>query len=263
MAAFLPVAEAWVGLTGATVLLIDFVVLEPWGLRMQTRGANIQELFDTRLFGLQWNSVRVDAKPTPELVADRAAKYGSKPADTARLLNWYPPDAGTVPLEYGRLLCQRANAAWDARLHHRFAALLSWSAAALVTVGLFWALAAHYAMERIVLSLIVPALPLLVQLMRARQKHLDAAKDGDRVRAHLDDVWGKMVNGELSPAARTYEARNVQDSIYLRRKNAPMVPSWLYHRARESYETQMQAAAAQLAAEARRALSERRGHDVS
>ena len=51
-----------------------------------------------------------------------APKSRATPGSAARLQNWYPPVVGNVPIEIGRLICQRTNVWWDPSLGRRYAA---------------------------------------------------------------------------------------------------------------------------------------------
>src|SRR3954447_9449984 len=81
-----PAAKGWVALFAAAVLIGDLVFIEEKVKRYQELGAKIQELFDTTLLELPWNSHRVQSPPDPEEVKSLAEAFKKKNS-TERLLD--------------------------------------------------------------------------------------------------------------------------------------------------------------------------------
>lgn len=73
-----PDAKAWAALFAVLVLLGDLVFLEPWIKYYQEVGAKMQELFDTELLKLPWNTHRCHSQPAPELLHNLADKFKKK-----------------------------------------------------------------------------------------------------------------------------------------------------------------------------------------
>ena len=233
-----PGAKGWAALYAGLVLVIDLVFLEPAVRRHQELGAKIQEAFDTELFGLPWNSHRCQAKPDPEVIINLAAKF-KKREKTDRLMNWYPVAAGSVPIEYGRLVCQRANMRWDAALRRYYCLFFIVLLVLMVVVSCAVALYLKLEASEIAISLVLPILPAALKILRECQKHQDSATVSERTKSMLESIWNRALNEPVSPEQFREESRRLQDELYDRRKGSPTVPQSLYFWLKPDYERDM------------------------
>ena len=125
---------AWFAFYGLAMLLVDEFLIDPSQQMVKRKAAIAQEMFDVELFQLPWNATKVQDRLEQSEIAELAPKSRATPGSAARLQNWYPPVVGNVPIEIGRLICQRTNVWWDSKLRRRYAAGLF--AFAIVLVGL-------------------------------------------------------------------------------------------------------------------------------
>jgi len=242
LSAVFPAVKAWAGLYAVGALLIDLIFLEPAAKKKQETGARVQELFDTRLYGMPWNRVKVGPPPDPETLAEMATKSKHKHPDDKLLQDWYPAAVGAIPIEYARLICQRSNMRWDWALRRNFCVIYLILLIVVWLAGAGYALAAGYNMEGFVLSVVVPLLPAAVQIWREYKKHEESAKDSERAKEYLEGLWDRAMKENLPPEELLHQARLLQDEVYDRRRRAPTVPEILYARKREEYEEQMKQA---------------------
>ncbi len=233
-----PDAKGWAALYAGMILLIDVIFLEPAVKRYQELGAKIQEMFDTELFGIPWNTHRCHAKPDPEVMINLAATFKKK-EKTDRLMNWYPVAAGEVPIDYGRLVCQRANMRWDAALRRYYCAFFIVMIVLMVVVSGAVALYMKWEASQIAISLILPILPAALKLLRECQKHHDSAAVSERTKSMLESIWHRALKETLTPDDFREESRRLQDELYDRRKSSPTVPQRLYLWLRTDYERDM------------------------
>jgi hypothetical protein len=191
--------------------------------------------------GIPWNSHRAGALPTPEELHELATKFKSKckPQQLKGKEDWYPVEAGNVPLEYGRLICQRANMRWDASLRRYYSFYFILILVVLAVGGLIFGVWKRWDVGQFVLSVIVPLLPAGLKIWREAKKHDESAAASDRARTVLEGVWKKAIEQNVPADQLLEEARRLQDELFDRRKLSPTVPEWLYASKREDYEQQM------------------------
>jgi hypothetical protein len=225
-------------------LLIDVIFLEPVAKTKQEIGAKIQEKFDTQLYHLEWNRAKVGPPPDHETLVDLANRHRAAHPNQKLLEDWYPVAVGQLPLEYARFVCQRANMRWDSALRRTYCRIYLMILVAMWVVGGSYALAARYDMERFVLSVVVPLLPASVQLWRQRKKQEDSARDSERAKEYLENLWSDAIQHDRSPEDLGREARVLQDEVFDRRRRSPAIPDLLYSQKREEYEEQMKQASA-------------------
>ena len=238
-----PDAKGWVALFAGAVLLADLLYFEPRVKQHQELGAKVQEVFDTDLFDLPWNSHRVHSRPDPEEINSLAESF-KKRNSTDRLLDWYPPAVGSIPLEYGRLVCQRANMRWDMALRRSFGGLFVTLTTLLVLVVCGVALAMQWDATQIAVSLVLPVLPAAIKLLRESRKHFESAAISERTKQQLEAIWQVALQGGMSSTQLLEDSRRLQDELYDRRKGSPPVPQWLYLWLKPDYERDMQVATA-------------------
>ncbi len=82
-----PDLKGYVALWGILAVVFDLFVFTPWVKKLRDSAARVQELFDTRVLGLDWNEISVGKKPEPELIHEEAKKYGVGEEKRASLKN--------------------------------------------------------------------------------------------------------------------------------------------------------------------------------
>ena len=118
-----PMLKVYAALYGMTAVLLDIAVFTPLQNSLKQKAAGIQELFDCYVLDLPWQEIKAGRRPDAELVAEFSRLPSGVDYSSMKLLDWYPAESGTVPLFLGRLICQRANCWWDAKLRRRYAVL--------------------------------------------------------------------------------------------------------------------------------------------
>jgi len=250
-----PEVRPFLGLGSIVILLLEVEVISRLQRENSKRGAKVQEQFDTEVLGLEWNKLVAGSRVDPEDI--RAITTGSlSEAERLRLLNWYEPPIATLPLSFGRLICQRTNLTYDSRVRTRYANFLL-CFAIFMAVGLIgFALWKKLPMDDAILNLFLPALPLAAFVLREHRKQRDTVESLTTLKSEVEKLWDKATGGASSETLTT-DSRALQDAIYRHRASNPLVYDWLYDLLRDRDEDLTRHATEKLVAQAQAALKTR------
>jgi len=221
---------------------LNRLLFRPAERRDATRAATIQEQFDTRVFSMPAIAVR-DPQVLPEEISRLAGKRAlrRKAYSAERLRDWYPINLN-VEGRVAIAISQRGNLVYTE-------ALLKRSANAWITLLTIWAVVAigiglifSFSLESFLLAIVLPILPPV----------LDAADEWQHVRAAGKERRALAV--EIQDAILDDHANSItsdqllgwQSQLFALRRDAPLVPDWLYWYLRPGVEREMKDAAATL-----------------
>src|SRR5260370_42237271 len=119
LVAFFPAFDVYGAPIAVGVAVFDFF-LDQYQSSRKKQAADIQEMFDCDVFGLECQELKVRRRPIAEIIMDAAKKYRRTDPTYSYMQNWYPPVVGGIPLPLARLVCQRVNCWWDAELRRRY-----------------------------------------------------------------------------------------------------------------------------------------------
>lgn len=245
-----PGAAAW----GVAVTLIDQFLLTPWQRSIRDKAAKVQELFDCDVLQLEWRELKVGRRPDAEAIMESSSKFKCKDPECSTLRDWYPPGVGVLPMHLARLVCQRCNCWWDAKLRRRYAAYMVGLAVALTALVFTLGLVGGLTVSKFFLAVLAPLMPVYTLVMRQYGEHKQSAAALDRLKEHAEKLWDRALAGSLTPEALAVESRSLQDEIYERRRSSPLIFDWVYRRLRDSQEEQMNKGAGELVEQARTSL---------
>ncbi|WEX77950.1 S-4TM family putative pore-forming effector [Sinorhizobium numidicum] len=245
-----PILKPYTSAVAIAVSVADVGILDRWYRSLLKRAARIAEDFDTYVLDLPWNKFLVGPKLDSKLI-DKEASAFDKRSDDRKLRDWYPQIFSTVPTHIGRLMCQRTNLWYDAKLRKMYAYVMLLVVVFLVATLVLIAHRAEMDMGDFVLTFLAPISPLLLWTMREFVRQRDTAAGQDQAREESEDLWKHAAKGEHNCAHAERLARELQDSIYSRRSATPLVFPGLYRLMRARLETQMETGSASLIAEYR------------
>lgn len=248
-----PEIRPFLGLGSILLLLLEVGVISRKQKEDCKRGAKIQEQFDTEVLKLDWNQLvagrRVDAEEVRAITATPVAD-----AERKRLMDWYEPVVSRLPLEIGRLICQRTNLAYDMRVRKVYAGILLWAAGllfvALALAGLYQGLK----LNDLILTMCLPVLPLVAYVLREHRKQNDTIETLTTLKSEVEKMWEKALAGASSDELTT-SSRALQDAIYRHRASNPLVFDWLYNKLRVREEGLTRHAVEKMVAEAEQKLN--------
>lgn len=229
-AASLPEIRPFLGLGSIFVLLFDVGIISLKQKEDCKRGAKIQEQFDTEVLKLNWNQLVAGKCVDAEEI--RAIATGPiSECDHKLLVNWYEPAISRLPLEFGRLICQRTNLVYDMRVRKQYAEILTGAAGLLFASVALLGLWQGLTWGDLILTMGVPFLPLAAYVFREYRKQYDTIETLTILKSEQEKMWDKALTG-TSNEELTFMSRALQDAIYRHRASNPLVFDWLYSRLR-------------------------------
>ena len=240
----------WFALYGFVMLLVDEFLIDRAQQGCKRKAATAQEMFDVELFHLPWNTTKVQERLDPSDVAELAAKSLPTVQSASLLRDWYPPVVGDVPLEIGRLICQRTNLWWDSKLRRWYATGLFTFAAILVCLAVISAKVFVLNLDRLLISLITVG-PAFRWAIREGNRHRSLADRLDRLCSRAKELQVAVLESRLSTEQARQASRELQDAIFDHRSTAPIGISWLYRIFRKKFEAGMRVNAEEVVLEYR------------
>jgi hypothetical protein len=231
-----PQCAAYVGVFSLAYLVFDIALLENMERGRRKAAAMIQELFDTRVLEISWNTTVVGARPDTDVIARALAKAGK--IDRVPLRNWYSPEVADVPVEVGRVLCQRSNLSWDARLRTQYATALSVGLGLAVVVSIIVAVKLNMTLDAVLAGFVLPCVPLLVIVIRQTVDNFRSASDTRDLIPKIDAAIETLCSGKSVPHLGVV-TRTFQDEIFRHRLRCPLIYDWVYWLLRDRQESEM------------------------
>lgn len=240
-----PSFGAWAAFLGLLFSVLDVAVFEPAKTYLQRKAAALQEVFDCRVLDLEWSELK---GVNPDLEDADAPASG-----TRGLRDWYPAGLASLPLHVARIICQRSNRWWDARLRRVFRVGLLCSVV-LISVSLtFVALARQLTVGDFVVTLLAPILPLVLWSVRQARRQGEAARRLDRLKSFGDHLWADVLSRSIHSEQATTAARQLQDEIFEHRRRSPLVFDWVYRCLLKDFQGRLAFSAAEFVSEAKAA----------
>jgi hypothetical protein len=242
-----PAFKVWGALLGLLFSIVDIALFEPVKTSLQRKAAAVQELFDCRVLDLDWPAL----KGSPPDLED--APPPSSSPDVAGLRDWYPPGLDSLPIYVARVICQRSNRWWDAKLRRFYRvgllALVLVASAAVTALGLL----RHLSLADFVLSFMAPILPLLLWGIRQAQRQGEAANRLDHLKTFGDRLWNEICARALAAGQASANSRLFQDEIFEHRQRSPLVFDWFYRLFKADFQERLEFNAREMIKEARSA----------
>jgi hypothetical protein len=207
-----PEVKSFLALFGLVLLLVDTGHLDWLQKDRIKRGAKLQEEFDTRVLRLPWNRFVAGKKVDPEDVRAASAKPLSKMRES-QIACWYEPCVGEVPIQLARLICQRTNISYDARLRRTYGSWLLYGTVGLGIILALVGLVLDLSFSALLLTVVVPLMPILNWALRDYHKQTDTASHLVDLNGELEKLWEAALKGAESRDLEK-RSRELQDAIY-------------------------------------------------
>lgn len=220
--------------------------------KIKTKAAKIQEDFDTNVFSLEWNEIKVDGRPNSEDIYAYSNKYRKLEPDFSSLKSWYPESVKELPLPIGRIICQRTNLWWDGLLRERFIFVVVSFAMLLLILLFVITLAIGLDSQKVLTNIVAPFLPMLTFTLRNFNDNKKAIKNIEILKQKVEDIWLKTLQSIDDPNELTRISRQLQDEIFAHRNNCPLIFDWFYRFFRNEQESSSNYSANDLIAQYKR-----------
>lgn len=242
LAVFRPEFRGYVAAVSLAAVVIDPIILNRlYMLRIKT-AAKIAEQFDCAVLDLPWDNLTVGDKVEAEDIHAAARAYARCHDDT-RLRGWYPESVGHAPFHLARIICQRTNLRYDRELRRSYSAIIIIIAVILVGSLFISGLVQNLPMTEWVLSM-APATPILAWAARESYRQRDTADGLDHLVKEAKKLWTLARSGECDAHSCRQRSRELQNAIYTKRANSPLVIPLLYRIKRSQLEDEMDEGAA-------------------
>lgn len=239
-----PDAKAWAVLYSIIVALADTLWLDRWQSKLKTMGAKAQEEFDTMLFNMSWRSLQAGPRLQPEDAAMANRRFRGSDSN---LKNWYPSNAGGLDFPFNALACQRINVWWDSVIRRRFAGVVVILLVVVSVIIIGIGIATRQTTDRLILTVVVPLLPVVLWCVRESLRQTDAATKLDAIKASIVSTWDAALSGKIDEARS--KVGEIQAAIYDGRSRHPLIFNWIHLRFRPEGEETISVMAAKLAAQ--------------
>lgn len=241
-ALFVPEWKPFAAFAALTIALLDVMFLDRAQRQLLKVAAKIGEERDCGILELQWNEFTVGGRVDPETIHGAAIAYAKRNDDT-KLRDWYSPVVGKVPIHLARIICQRTNLWYDAKLRKYYGGTILALAVLLVFALFLSALIADRTMTSFVISVMAPAAPVLIWAVREHYRQRDTANLLDSIRGQAEALWERAKKGQCKPKDCSVQSREFQNAIYAHRATNPLVFPPIYSLLRSNMEQQMHHAA--------------------
>lgn len=247
-----PSMSPYIALLGLILLILENALVDRFQKYRLRRGAKLQEQFDTGVFRLPWNQFIAGDRVEPEDVSALSAK----PLSSARekcFDSWYEPCVSELPLYLGRLVCQRTNLTYDARLRRTYGNAILFLTISSGIILLIVGIARDFRLSELVMTLIIPFMPIMTWALKEQRQHIDTAATLEGLTAEWKKIWNRALASEDEHTLDTL-SRGLQDAIYQHRVRSPLVFDWVYNFLRQKSEDIARHAAGQMVEDAKEAL---------
>jgi|SRR5665213_165398 len=237
--------KPYIALISLVIAVLDPTILDRWQKGMRSRAARLQEQFDCAVLQLPWDEFTAERREEYETIHQLSVGFDPTHLDT-KLLDWYPPIVGTVPLHLARVICQRTNLWYDGTLRRQYA---GWALALTIVLTLLLLGIAIYTgltVETFVIGVLAPASPIIIWGLREHFRQRDTADSLDGLRHAAEALWERARTGTCAEEECTRLSREFQNGIFERRSNSPLIFSWIYNVRRNTLEQSMNKGAEEL-----------------
>jgi len=236
---FFPEWRSYSALWGIIVTLLGIVVFNPWQNSLKQQAAKIQELFDCDVLQLRWSELKLGSPPDEETIVEASTKFRQKVPNYAPLENWYPVAVGNLPISLARIICQRTNCWWDAKLRRRYVQGIIIVIVILTALVFVLGLIGGLTLEKFILAVLLPLMPAFIWGFQHYFDNIQPSKGLERLKESIEKLWNKALAGQVTSKELEMKSREIQDEIYHYRCRTPLIFDWIYRLLRRTNEEQM------------------------
>ncbi len=231
---------AFISIFAILIVVINNFYFEKQVKSQRTKAAKIQELFDTDVLEMNWNSQLCGSKEILHNVLKiKAEKYEKRNKTIENLLNWYPQEYSKVDISAGRIMCQKANIYWDNEVRMAFKYFLI---IILITCTIFiilYSIIENNSFSETMISIISPLFPIWYYIFKRYCENNETIIKNEKMHGKMEVVWDQVMEGNSTNTDLAVVSRKLQDSIFNYRSNGLMIWDWFYFFKRKKQESNM------------------------
>jgi hypothetical protein len=208
------------------IIFIDMELFEKIINGKKRNAAIIQELFDNAVFSIQASILPYD-NIEPALVEMSAEKI-----DRYKITNWYDKSIDKLPLEVGRLVCQKMNIWWDCEIRI-FQKKVQIGILSIICVSLLIISLIEKMLVEQYVNLLIVMLPYLRYSLKNINDQNSAIKNLEKLKIVDQVIMNVTKTDDYSYLGTT--SRIIQDAIFACRTNSPLVSDLLYNISKKKF----------------------------
>jgi hypothetical protein len=208
---------------------------EDRAMKLKKLAASIQEKFDTTVLLIGWNKTLIPNKPEDGLILRYYNKYFKK-YKIDKLYGWYSNEVLPVNTNIATLLCQRTNCSYDFTLRKRYTNTILLLAASTFMILLVLAGQNGITIPTFISGVLFPSLPVFVLAYKQISSNNEAIENLKELK---DLIENELEQIKITDTIDIHLVRQIQDKIYLKRINSPLLPEWAYNFLRQNLEEEM------------------------
>lgn len=252
--AILPDFDKVAAIIGIGLGIAD-LLLERYETSYKQKAADIQEMFDCDVLGLECREIQKRRRPIEEEIMQAARKYKRIKDQFPPIENWYPIVVSRLPLHLARLICQRENCWWDSQLRRKYVGLVIGILIFLFLVVFAIGFINGLSLTKFAFAIICPLFPTFTWAFREIRGQREAADEKDKLLEFSEETWQDTINGNLTEEEINKKSRELQDEIYNNRRSNPFILDIFFKRLRDRNEEFINRGAETLVNEALKRLS--------
>lgn len=216
----LPNAAVPLAVGAALWLFVGRTYLKGREKSQRMKATAYQELYDTQLFNLPWDTVLTGDRQTVQQQIDAATPRPRIDRD----YKWYE-NVPAVPWPLDALSCQAQNLLWGRKNHQGYARFLTGLLITLIALALLQAYLMDLSLTDFALQLFAPLIPAFLDLAELPRSHRAAQKSKQELEHKIQTLIRNHVAGHPTTLD---DSRSIQDKIFELRNNDPTVPTWFH-----------------------------------
>ncbi|MEI6057082.1 MAG: S-4TM family putative pore-forming effector [Lentisphaerota bacterium] len=208
---------------------------EDRAMKLKKLAASIQEKFDTNVLLIDWNKTLLPSKPEGGLILHYYNNY-TKKRKVDKLYGWYSNEVLPVNTNIATLLCQRTNCNYDFTLRNRYAKTIILLSVSTFIILLIAAGQNGITVQTFISSVLFPSLPIFILAFKQISSNKEAIDNLKELKGLIEN---ELENIKINDTIDIQLIRQIQDKIYLKRINSPLLPEWAYTFLRQNLEDEM------------------------
>lgn len=208
---------------------------EDRAMKLKKLAASIQEKFDTSVLLIDWNKTLIISKPDDGIILRFYNKYIKK-NKLDKLYGWYSNEVLPVNTNIATLLCQRTNCSYDFTLRQLYTNTILLLAVATFLILLIIAGQNELTVPNFISTVLFPSLPVFVLAYKQISTNKEAIENLKELKELIE---GRLETLRINDQVEPHLIRQIQDKIYLKRINSPLLPEWAYNFLRQNLEDEM------------------------